>query len=329
MIANFATRAMVCFVAGLSLLALSFTVRAQVDFPARTVTLVNPYPPGGLADSTARQLANRLSTVWKQPVIVDTKPGANGNLAASIVAKSALDGYTLLFTIPEALAITKASAVNVGFDPAADLEPVALVALSSTVLVVSADSPFRTFKELLDYAAKNPGKLNFGTQGQGSAFHLALEQLKIMSGTDIVHVPFKGAAQALTEIIAGRLDAMIVTTTLAVPNVQAGRIRVIAVTSGARLPQFAGVPTVAESGFAGYEYPVGLGVFTRAGTPRPIIERLNADIRKVMHEPDFLELLAQTATITANLTAGEYQARWKRETSQLQQLIVKANIRFE
>ena len=313
----------------LATLALSAAVSAQSEFPRKAVTLVNPYPPGGLADSTARQLATRLQALWKQTVIVDTRPGAAGNLAAAIVANSPPDGYTLLFTIPEALAITKASGAAVGFDPAADLEPVALVALSSTVLIVNANSPFMTFKDFMGHAAQKPGKLNFASQGQGSPFHLALEQLKGMSGTDILHVPYKGAALALTDLMAGRVDAMIATTTLAAPNVKAGKVRAIAVTSGQRLTQFEGVPTVAESGYAGFEYPVGLGIFVRAGTPRHLVERLNADIRKVMHEPTFLELLENSATVTTELSAGEFRARWTNELNKVQQLIKKSNIKFE
>lgn len=310
-------------------LALTSPGLAADSFPSKVLTLVNPYPPGGLADSTARQLANRLSALWKQSVVVDTRPGANGNLAASIVAKSPPDGYTMLLAIPEALSITKASGANVGFDPAADLAPVALVAESSTVLIVAADSNFKSFKEFMDYAAANPGKATFGSQGQGSQFHLALERLKLMSGTDIVHVPYKGAAPALTDLMGGRIDAMIATTSLAAPNVKGGKVRVIAITSGTPLAQFPGVPTVADSGFAGFNYPVGLGIFVRAGTPRALIDQLNTDIRKVMHEPDLLDILAQSATTTTDLTATGFQARWARETQDLKQLIDKANIKFE
>ena len=310
-------------------LALPVLAQAPETFPTRQVTLVTPYPPGGLADATARQLSNRLSALWKQTVVVDTRPGANGNVAAGLVAKSAPDGYTLLFAIPEALGITKASGANVGFDPAADLTPVALVAESSTVLIVGADSPYKSFADFMAFAKANPGKVTFGSQGQGSQFHLALERLKLMSGTDIVHVPYKGAAPALTDLLGGRIDAMIATTTLASPNVKSGKVRVLAVTSGERLAQFPGVPTVAESGFAGFVYPVGLGIFVRAGTPRPLVDRLNADIRKVMHEPDFLEILAQSATTTTNLGAAEYQQRWAKEAQEIAQVISRANIKFE
>ena len=305
------------------------TVWAQADFPRRAVTLVNPYPPGGLADMTARQIAIRLSNLWKQPVIVDTRAGAAGNLAASFVANAPADGYSLLFTIPEALSITKASGVKVGFDPADDLEPVALVAQSSTVLIVNSASPFKDFAQFMAYAKANPGKLNFGSQGLGSSFHLALEQLKSMSGTDIVHVPYKGAAAVLTDLMGSRIDAMIATTSLAAPNVKAGKVRVIAVTSGTRLAQFDRVPTVSESGYAGFEYPVGLGVFVRSGTPAALVEKLNSDIRKVMHEQSFIDLLAESSSVTTNLQASEFQKRWTRETAGYRQLMQKSNIKLE
>lgn len=312
-----------------ALIAFVGSVLAQAAYPARSVTLINPYPPGGLADATARQLGIRLSILWKQPVIVDTRPGATGNLAATLVVGAPADGHTLLFTIPEALSITKASGASVGFDAAADLEPVALVALSSTVLVVNANSPIKSFADFMAYAKANPGKANFGSQGQGSSFHLALEELKALSGADIVHVPYKGAAAALTDLMAGRIDAMIATTTLAAPNVKSGKLRAIAVTSGERLSQFEGVPTVRESGFPRFEYPVGLGVFVRTGTPAALVERLNADIRKVMHDPSFVELLTQSASTTTDLTAAAFQKRWAQETEGYRQLIQKSKIRFD
>lgn len=313
----------------LALAVITGSVWAQAALPARTVTLVTPYPPGGLADSTARQLGMRLSSLWKQAVVVDSRPGAAGNIGAVVVATAPADGHTLLFTIPEALSITKASGASVGFDPAADLVPVALVALSSTVLIVNGNSPIKSFAEFMAHAKANPGKVNFGSQGQGSSFHLALEQLKVLSGTDIVHVPYKGAAAALTDLMAGRIDAMIATTALAAPNVKAGKVRAIAVTSGERLPQFEGVPTVRDSGYPNFEYPVGLGIFVRAGTPAAVVEKLNADIRKVMHDPAFIELLGQSATTTTDLTAAAFQKRWAQETEGYRQLIQKSKIRFD
>lgn len=303
---------------------------AQVDWvPTKTVNIVMPYPPGGLADACSRRMAQRLSDMWKVSVLVENKPGAAGLLGAGQVAKGLTDGHTLLFTIPETLSITKAARTQVGFDPIADLQPVSLVALSSTVLTVPADSPHKTFRDLLEFARRNPGKLNFAVQGTGSSFHLALEQLKAMTGTDMAPVPYKGAAPALTDLLAGRVDAMIVSTSVTMPHVQSGKLRVLAMASKDRVPQMPGVPTIAESGVGGYDNPVGLGVFVRVGTPRPIVDRLSTDIRRVMHEPAMVDWLASVATFTSNMTPEQFRARMMQEVESYSQLIAKANIRFE
>ena len=309
--------------------ALPLGALAQADWPSKTVTMVMPYPPGGLADALSRRLAQRLTEMWKVSVVVDSKPGAAGLLGAGLVAKAPADGHTLLFTIPETLSITKAARTPAGFDPIADLQPVSMVALSSTVLTVPADSPHKTFKDFIDFARKNPGKVNFAVQGSGSSFHLALEQLKAMSGADIAAVPYKGAAPATVDLLAGRVDGMIVSTSVAIPHVQAGKLRVIAMASKDRVPQMPGVPTIAESGFAGYDSPVGLGVFVRAGTPRPLVDRIATDIRRVMQEPAMAEYLASVATVTSNMTPDEFRTRMQREVETYGQLISKANIRFE
>ena len=309
--------------------AVPIAAQSQADYPSKPVTIVLPYPPGGLADATSRRLAQRLSEIWKVSVVVDSKPGAAGLLGAGLVAKAPADGYNLLFTIPETLSITKAARTSAGFDPINDFQPVALTALSSTVLTVPADSPHKSFKDFMEFARKNPGKLNFGVQGTGSTFHLALEQLKAMSNTYITAIPYKGAAPALTDLLAGRLDGMIVSTSVTLPHVQAGKLRVIAIASKDRVPQMPGVPTIAESGYAGYDSPVGLGVLVRAGTPKPIVDKLSADIRRVMHEPAMVEWLSNVATVTSNITPEEFRARMQREVQTYGQLIDKAGIKLE
>ena len=191
------------------LVGAGFSAQAQSgDYPAKAVTFIIPYPPGGLGDAACRRLALRLSDIWKVPVPVENKPGAAGLLGAGIVAKAPADGYTLMYTIPETLSITKAARQNPGFDPVGDFQPIPLSVLSSVVLTVPADSPHKTFKDFIDYAKKNPGKLNFGIQGTGSGFHLALEALKAAAAVDIIAVPYKGAAPAMIDLLGGRLDAM-------------------------------------------------------------------------------------------------------------------------
>lgn len=323
-----ARRALVALVlGGLFASALPQSARDQQAFPNKTVTIILSYPPGGLGDSSARRLAQRLSEMWKVPVLVDSKPGAAGLLGAGIVAKSPANGHTLLYIIPETLSVTKALRRTVpGFDPINDLQPIAITALSSTVLAVPFDSPHKTFKDFIEFARRNPGKLSFGVQGIGSAYHLAFEQLKSMSGTDITAVPYKGVGLAITDLLAGRLDGMIFSTSVAVPYIQSDKLRVLAIASGDRINQMPAVPTIAESGLAGYDAPVALGVMVRSGTPKPIVDRLSADIRKVMNEPAMVEWLAQLSAVTSNMTPDEFKARMTREIATYEQVIEKVGI---
>ena len=308
----------------LALASLPLPAQVQQEFPSKAVTIILSYPPGGLGDSSARRLAQRLSEMWKVPVLVDSKPGAAGLLGAGIVAKAPADGHTILYIIPETLSVTKAlHRTAAGFDPINDLQPVAITALSSTVLVVPFDSPHKTFKDLIEFARRNPGKLNFGIQGIGSAYHLAFEQLKAMSGTEIMPVPYKGAGLAISDLLARRLDGMIFTTSIAIPYVQTDKLRVLAVASADRISQMPAVPTIAESGYPGYDAPVALATMVRAGTPRHIVDKLSADIRKVMHEPAMVEWLAQISTVTSNLTPEEFKARMQREIASYQRIIDK------
>lgn len=314
--------------AGLSAL-LPLAAQAQGDWPSKPITMVLPYPPGGLADALSRRLSARLSEMWKVSIVVDSRPGAGGLLGAGLVAKAPADGQTLLFTIPETLSITKAARAKQDFDPVDDFQPVALVALSSTVLTVPAGSPHKSFAEFIDFARKNPGKLNFGVQGTGSGFHLALEQMKAMAGVDITAVPYKGAAPATVDLLAGRIDGMFVSTSVTIPHVQSGKLRVIAISSKDRVPQMPGVPTMSESGLAGYDMPVGLAIYLRAGTPPAIVNKAAADIRRAMNEPAMVEWLANVAAVTTQLTPAEFRDRIQREVRTFGQLIDKAGIKLE
>jgi len=310
-------------------LSSSATFSQETKFPTKTVTLLLPYPTGGVADAVARRMSERLSALWKVPVIVSSKPGAGGNLGAGIVAKADPDGYTILLTVYDGLVITKAFAANVGFDPARDLTAVALPTLSTTVIVAHPSIPPKDFTSFARYAKANPGKLNFGSNGIGSSYHLALEQLNAVMGTDILHVPYKGSAQVMIDLIAGRLDATIVTAFLALPYVNDGRVRAVAIASAERSPLFPGIPTIAESGYPGYEASVGMGVFVPAGTPEALITRLNTDISKVMNEADLRKQFLNEGTVTTNLTASEVALRFQKDVTAMQLLIARKNIKLD
>lgn len=319
-----------CLLAGAALVP-AFAVHAQERFPSRPVTLVVPWSPGAVVDNVGRRLAQRLGELWGQSVIVRNEAGGGGNLGAAGVSRAAGDGHTLLLTLHDGLIIAKAANMKIGFDPLADLAPVGLVGQSVTVLVVKKDSPFKTFDEMVRHAKANPGKLNFGGNGTGTSLHFALERLNAAAGTSIVHVPYRGGAPAMMDVLAGRVDMMIATVSLAKPHLDAGTIRPIAVGNLQRSELFPGIPTVAESGYPGFEVPtgVGLGLFAPASTPRPLVERLNADLRKVVAEPETGAWLRSVGVAPEQLTSAQYAARLKTEVATIDDLIRKFNIKLD
>ena len=320
-----------CLLAGAAALVPCLAVQAQERFPSRPVTLVVPWSPGAVVDNVGRRLAQRLGELWGQSVIVRNEAGGGGNPAAAGVSRAAGDGYTLMLTLHDGLIIAKAANRKIGFDPLADLAPVGLVGQSVTVLVVKKDSPFKTFDDMVRHAKANSGKLNFGGNGAGTSLHFALERLNAAAGTAIVHVPYKGGAPAMMDLLAGRVDMMIATVSLAKPHLDAGTIRPIAVGNLQRSELFPGIPTVAESGYPGFEVPtgVGLGLFAPPSTPRPLVERLNADLRKVVAEPETGAWLRSVGVAPEQLTSAQYGARLKTEVATIDDLIRKFNIKLD
>jgi tripartite-type tricarboxylate transporter receptor subunit TctC len=324
---GFLRSAMALLIFGLALVAGS-PAHAQ-QYPARPVTLILSFPPGAVVDNVGRRLAASLSEMWKVPVIPENKGGAGGNVAASFLAKSPPDGYTLMLTVYDGLVIAKAAGLSLGFDAMNDLAPVALVGLSTTTFLVNANSPFKTFPDLIAYAKANPGKLNFGSNGVGGSYHLAIEQINAEAGTSIVHVPYKGGAPSMVDLLAERVDAILATTSLANPQLKAGKVRVIALGSAKRSELYPGIPTIAEASVPGFEVPLGLGVFAPAGTPAPLIARLNADIRKALLDPDMKQRLVVDGVEATQLTPEQFKARLTSEVTQLEKLIRRLNLKFE
>ena len=314
-----------------SMLAASLPAQAQEKFPSRPVTLVVPWSPGAVVDNVGRRIALRLGELWGQSVVIKNEAGGGGNPAAAGVSRAAGDGHTLMLTLHDGLIIAKAANMKIGFDPLADLAPVGLVGQSVTVLVVKKDSPFKTFQDLIAYAKVNPGKLNFGGNGTGTSLHFALERLNAAAGTSIVHVPYRGGAPAMLDVLAGRVDMMIATVSLAKPHLDAGTIRTIAVGNLLRSELFPGVPTIAESGYPGFEVPtgVGLGLFAPPSTPRALVDRLNADLRKVVAEPETSAWLRSVGVVPEQLTAAQYSARLKTEVALIDDLMRKFNIKLD
>ncbi len=259
------------------------------SFPAKPVRFVVGFTPGGPSDILARALGQKLAERSGQQVVIENRPGAGGNLAAEAVAKSAPDGLTWLLGNNSILATNQSLYRNLPYDPVRDFLPVALVAVQPNILVVVPGLSVFSVKDLIAMAKANPGKLNYASSGAGAAAHLAGELFKAMAGVDIVHVPYKGAQPALTDVIAGQVQLMFATSASVIPYVKAGRLRALAVTTAQRSASVPELPTVAEAGVPGFEATTWHGVVVVAGTAMPLIQSLNENINAVLKEKELRE----------------------------------------
>ena len=261
-------------------------------FPDKPVRFVIGFTPGGPSDILARAVGQKLAERWGQQVVIENRPGAGGNLAAEAVAKSAPDGYTWLLGNNSILATNHALYRKLPYDPVKDFAPVALVAVQPNILVVHPDVKANSVMELVSLAKQSPGKMNYASSGAGAAAHLAGELFKTMAGVDIVHVPYKGAQPALTDLIAGQVQLMFATSASVIPYVKAGRLRALAVTTAQRSPSVPELPTVSEAGLAEFEATTWHGVVIPAAAPAPLVQKLNQDINAVLKEKELSERLA-------------------------------------
>ena len=280
----------------LLLLALALAVMpaaAQERYPSKPLRLVVPFAPGGSTDIFARLIADRLAAPLGQPVVVENRSGAAGNIGAEAVARAAPDGYTLLMATTGVMAINNAMYRNMTYDAAKDFEPVVFVASITTVLIVPPELPAASVAELIALAKREPGKLSFASSGAGSSTHMSAELFKSLSGTDILHIPYKGSGQALPDLMSGRVSMMFENMPGAVSHIKAGKVRALAVTGLRRSPAMPELPTIAESGVAGYESLSWSGIAVPAGTPRAVAERLNRDINAILASPEMRQKLAE------------------------------------
>jgi tripartite-type tricarboxylate transporter receptor subunit TctC len=272
-------------IASASLLLLCPAVARAVDYPARTVTIIVPFPPGGSTDLQGRLIASGLSERLGRPVIVENRAGAGGDVGSGIAARAAADGYTLLLA-GSTLVIEQVLGSNLGFDPERDLAPVALIAEGPLILVASPPLGVKNVSELLTLARQHPGQLAYASFGSGSHSHLAGELLKASAGVDLLHVPYKGGAPALLAVMGGQVAAGIVTPLTAMESIRAGKVSALAVTGSRRLPSLPSVPTLAESGVSGIELEMWSAIFVPAKTPRKIIARLSKEIVAVVQSSE-------------------------------------------
>jgi tripartite-type tricarboxylate transporter receptor subunit TctC len=310
-------------------LALSaVTAAAAEEYPGRPITIVSPYPPGGTTDILARMLAPKLQEALKQPIIVENKGGASSNIGTEFVAKSKPDGYTLLLGNNTGVVINP-HLYKLNIDPARDLAPVIEVAAVPLVLYVHPSIPANSVGELIDLVQKNPGKYEFASGGSGSPQHLSGELLKLMRGLDMIHIPYKGQGPAMTDVVAGHVPIAFETTVVLLPFIESKRVRSLATTGATRSVTLPDVPTMIEAGLPGFEITNWYGVFAPAGTPLPILERLNNELRKILLDPDIRERLAKMGSAIVHGSRDDFSAFIKVEGPRWADLVKKSGARID
>ena len=304
----------------LVLAALLPAAHAQA-WPAKPIHFVVPYPPGGPLDTVARLVGQKVSDALKQPMIVENKPGAGGNIGTQAVARSAPDGYTILMGAVATHAINPALYANIPYDATRDFIAVTQLASTPNVLVVNPSVPAVSVKELVAYAKANPGKLSFGSGSTGSAGHLAGELFKTLAGIDMVHVPYKGAAPAMQDLVGGRIQLMFDNLASSLAQVKAGTIRALAVTTARRTALAPQLPTIAESGLAGFDISTWFGIFVPAGTSGDVVERLHAEFKRALASPQVSERMLALGAEPVGSSPAEFAAFVKSEAEKYAQLV--------
>lgn len=310
------------------LAVVALPVPAQT-YPSKPLRLIAPAPPGSPVDVRARWVAEKLAPAVGQPVIVENKAGAGGNIGTEAAAKSAPDGYTLVIVHQGTMALNPHIYARIGYDPLADLAPVTRLIEAVLMLAVHPQLPARSLADLLRLAREQPGKLSYGSSGIGTPPHMAAELLRHMASIDVQHVPYKGATPALTDLLAGRVAFTIDSFTMQLPQVKAGKLRALAVTGAQRQAATPEIPTFAESGLAGYEYSSWMGVAAPAGTPKEIIARLNAELVRQLRTPEAREWFAAQGAEVIGDTPEEFAARIRAEHARWAKVVREAGIKAE
>ncbi len=296
-------------------------------YPAKPVRWVSPWPPGGANDIFSRAIAQKLTEAFGQPVVVENRPGAAGAIGTEAVAKAPADGYVLTLGSSPTHAIAPSLNPNLPYDPLRDFDAVTLVAVVPNVLVVNPSLPVTSVRELIALAKQRPGTLNFASAGNGTSQHLSAELFKVMAGVNMVHIPYKGTAPALAELLAGQVQLAFDNIPALLPHIQAGRLRALAVTPATRSVALPDLPTVAEAGLPGYDASVWFGVFVPAGTPRPVVLRLHAEIARALAAPDLKGRMAALGAEGAGMGPDEFREFWRKEIPKWAGVVKAADIK--
>jgi len=315
--------------AGLGLAASVAAGVALADYPDRQVRIVVPYPPGGFNDTLARTASEYLTKFWQQPVVVDNRPGGNTLIGNTAVAKSDPDGYTLLVTPLPFSALPWLYGDKMPYDAVRDFEPVIWAGSTQNILAVRADFPHKTVKDILDYARKNPGRLNYGSTGSGSSNHLSMELFLEMTGTKMTHIPYKGSAPAVAALLAGDIDLLFDNLPNVYPHIQAGKLHAVAATGTKRAPLLPDVPTVTESGVPGYEVYVWFGIQAPAGTPAEVVAKINGDLVRMLREPVVVDKFGKQGVEIVASSPQQFKELVANEIKKWDRVIRRAGIRIE
>lgn len=310
-------------------LMLLATGLAAAQYPERPVKLVVPATAGDGSDLLARALAKSMGDALGQPIVVDNRPGAGGSIGANIVAKAPPNGYTLFLANGSSHGVTPGLYAKLPYDSIQDFSPIALIATAPNVLVVNAAQGPRTYAEFVQLARSQPGKVTIASAGSGSISHLSAELLKSSAGIDLLHVPYKGAAPAMTDLLAGQVQAMIINIPTVLPLIRSGKLRALAATSAKRATELPDVPTLAESGLTGYETVAWFGLLAPAHTPANIVQQLQAQVQKSLLQPELRETLSRLGAEGSGMGAREFQAYIKSEIAKYSAVIKNAGIKVD
>jgi tripartite-type tricarboxylate transporter receptor subunit TctC len=321
------TKHLVCIALSTGLLLAPNAVYAQT-YPAKPIRFIVPFAPGGGNDVVARLIGGKLAEAWGHQVVTDNRPGAGGNIAAELVARSNPDGYTL-FLFNSANAIAPSLYKNLAYDPVRDFEPVILISTSPFALVVHPSTPAQSVKELIALARAKPKSLTYASGGNGSSTHLAGEQFREMAGIDIVHVPYKGAGPAFVDLVAGQVTMYFASIPPALPQLKAGRVRALAVSSERRTSLLPDLPTIAEAGLPGYQSGASYGLVVPARTPAAVVKRLNAEVARILTDPDVRARLSSQGMEIASGTPQAFGSFMKAEIAMWARVIKTSGARVE
>lgn len=308
------------------LIAMSVTTSAvAADYPTRTITVINPWTAGGPADTVARPILQKLSEALKQPVVLENKAGANGVIGANYVARANPDGYTLLFSHVGPITISPAVQKEMPFDSVRDFAPITQIVSAPTVLVVRPDLPIHNLKEFVEYARANPGKLSYGSVGTGSTTHLAGEILATMANVNMLHVPYKGAAPVMTDLLGGQINCTFLNIAALMPYIKSGQVRPIGVSTLKRSPLLSELPAIAET-YPGFEVNSWYGMMAPAKTPANIVNLLQKEVAKILQMPEIIQTLQAAGLSVEGTTPEQYAEQIKRDLSRWQTAVAKAGI---